>query len=181
MLTEGGGKVEASPPDRPWAIVRAGEWFGRFVGSAVFALTLSIGLAVQHEGLRDFWTRLIHPKIDNNAYDLLLATLAGANAILLVLWFTAAMSVAATAGSFQTQRETRALFIGSWAVVWPATLQYYAIGLLGAHAWGFTPPRLALPLLWVLGFAALVGYVRLSQQTLEAMAGQGQLTRSKGK
>jgi hypothetical protein len=140
------------------------------MGSALaglLAMTV-IGL-VSEGGFTAWWQVLSLHRLDSSPYDLLFSTIAGANAVMLALYFTVAGAVFAGLGT-----ATASGYWSPW-VFWPGLLEILSVAALAARGWGFGPFTGALVALAVIGTLALWGYLKLGEHVVETVRDRGEI------
>lgn len=136
-------------------------WTSAYVASLA---ALVVFLLIEF-GWSDFWHRLINPAIDRDAYDFLAATLAGALAVFLALFFSSVLALVALGRSEHAPRLVLNV-LGGWSVFLPFAYFCFALELLLAAAWGFPRVATGLIVLVVAGVPVLLSMTVMAKDAL---------------
>jgi len=133
----------------------------------VGGLGIGIGIGLSSGlGASGWWHVLRTRELGRSPYDLLFSTIAGANVVMLALYFTIAGALVVADPS---SRGANAQSFSSWWVAFPSLLEAFCVAILGSRAWGFPPFSGALLTLAALGSAASLAYVGLAGHLLSFM------------
>lgn len=116
-------------------------------------------------GWGSWWHTFIHRKLEASPYDLLFGTIAGANVVMLALYFT-------IVGALLSDRTWRGDDTPQFSSLWisfPCLLETLCVAVLGGRGWGFPPFSGALVALAIVGVLASWAYAQLAGHVIRLM------------